>query len=92
METANAEAGELKRRPSFAFAKRHGVVIIEDDGQQVVVACRPGVGVPAIQEIQRFLQRPVRPKPVTDTEFEQLLQKAYEEQRCLLYTSDAADD
>ena len=81
METANAEAGELKRRPSFAFAKRHGVVIIEDDGQQVVVACRPGVGVPAIQEIQRFLQRPVRPKPVTDAEFEQLLQKAYEEQR-----------
>lgn len=75
-----AETG-AKRRPSFAFAKRHGVVVTDEPGERIVVACRPGVGMAALQEVQRFLKQTVKPKPVTDAEFEALLQKAYEEQR-----------
>lgn len=78
---AAPEPSSKSRRPSFAFAKRHGVVILEEQGERTLVACRPGVGMAALAEVQRLIQRPVKPKPVTDAEFEAALQKAYEEQR-----------
>ena len=72
------DAGQ--KRPSFAFAKRHGLVVVEDLGDHVAVACRPGVTLDALQETQRFLQRPVRPRHVTTEEFDSLIQRAYEGQ------------
>ena len=78
MDEATAAAD---RRPSFAFAKRHGVVVTGRDEGMATVACRPGISVAALQEVQRFLGVPVRPNPVAADEFEKLLQKTYEEQR-----------
>jgi general secretion pathway protein E len=72
-------AAEL-RRPSFAFAKRHGLIVTEDRGDHVSVACRPGVTLESVQETQRFLQRPVRLQSVSAEQFDKLLQKTYEGQ------------
>ncbi|HUR41302.1 MAG TPA: ATPase, T2SS/T4P/T4SS family, partial [Verrucomicrobiae bacterium] len=68
------------KRPPFAFAKRHGLIVTEDKGDHVAVACRPGVALDAIQETQRFLQRPVKVHNVTQPDFEALLQRTYEGQ------------
>ncbi|AXQ29137.1 type II secretion system protein GspE [Solimonas sp. K1W22B-7] len=68
------------RRPPFAFAKRHGLIVTEDQGEHVLVAARPGVGVDAIQETRRFVGRPLRLQNVSAQEFDALLQKTYEGQ------------
>ncbi len=68
------------KRPSFAFAKRHGLIVTEDRGDHVAVACRPGVALDALQETQRFVQRPVKIQSVTAQEFDALLQRTYEGQ------------
>ncbi len=76
-----APQAAVERRPSFAFAKRHGVVVTGQSEGRAEVACRPGVGLAALQEVQRFLRMPVKPTMVSNEEFEQLLQRSYEEQR-----------
>jgi general secretion pathway protein E len=68
------------RRPPFAFAKRHGLIVTEDQGEHVLVAARPGAGVDAIQETRRFVGRPLRLQNVSAQEFDALLQKTYEGQ------------
>ncbi|HEY0916307.1 MAG TPA: type II secretion system ATPase GspE [Solimonas sp.] len=68
------------RRPPFAFAKRHGLIVAEDQGEHVLVAARPGVGVDAIQETRRFVGRPLRLQNISAQEFDALLQKTYEGQ------------
>ena len=68
------------RRPPFAFAKRHGLIVAEDLGESVEIVCRPGVSLDALQEARRFVRRPVRMKAVTAEEFDALLQRTYEGQ------------
>ena len=68
------------KRPPFAFAKRHGLIVTEDKGDHVAVAVRPGVALDAVQETQRFVQRPVRLTQVSPQEFDALLQRTYEGQ------------
>jgi general secretion pathway protein E len=68
------------RRPPFAFAKRHGLIVTEDLGQHVVVAARPGASLDALQETRRFVGRPVRLQKVTASEFDALLSRTYEGQ------------
>ncbi len=71
----------VSRRPPFAFAKRHGVVVTEDHADHVVVVCRPGAGLDAIQEIQRFMRKPARlTVAAAVTEFDNLLARTYEGQ------------
>ena len=68
------------KRPPFAFAKRHGLIVTEDRGDHVAVACRPGVALDAIQETQRFVKRPVKLQTIPDAEFDALLQRTYQGQ------------
>ncbi|HUP92426.1 MAG TPA: type II secretion system ATPase GspE [Solimonas sp.] len=68
------------RRPPFAFAKRHGLIVTEDRGDHVLAAVRPGAALEAIQETRRFVGRPLRLQNVNAQEFDALLQKTYEGQ------------
>ncbi len=68
------------RRPSFAFAKRHGLIVTEDTGDHVIVVARPGVAIDAVQETRRFTARPLRLKTVSADEFDALLSRTYEGQ------------
>jgi general secretion pathway protein E len=77
--TMDAPVAEL-RRPSFAFAKRHGLIVTEDRGDHVIVACRPGVSLESVQETRRFLGRAIRLSEVSLEQFDTLLQKTYEGQ------------
>ncbi|MGQ0502629.1 MAG: type II secretion system ATPase GspE [Panacagrimonas sp.] len=68
------------RRPPFAFAKRHGLVVTEDRGDHVILMARPGTSIESLQEARRFLGRPVRLHRVDADEFDALLSRTYEGQ------------
>ncbi|MDD3762836.1 MAG: type II secretion system ATPase GspE [Nevskiales bacterium] len=68
------------RRPSFAFAKRTGLIATEDLGDHVVVVARPGVSIDSVQETRRFLGRPLRLRNISPSEFDALLARTYEGQ------------
>ncbi|MBI2382933.1 MAG: type II secretion system ATPase GspE [Gammaproteobacteria bacterium] len=68
------------RRPSFAFAKRHGLIVTEDLGDRVAAVCRPGVSLDAVQETQRFLQKPLKLRTVPAEEFDNILSRTYQGQ------------
>lgn len=67
-------------RPSFAFAKRHGVLVREaqPDGT-VIVMCRADITRSALTELRRFVGAPLKLEIVTPEEFEGLLQRGYEQ-------------
>ena len=71
-------AAEALRRPPFAFAKRHGLIVGELNGEHVIVFARPGVSVTALAEARRFLRKPVKLSTLSVEEFDKLLQKTYE--------------
>jgi general secretion pathway protein E len=66
------------RRLSFAFAKRHGVLVrgIVDGVAECV--CRENASPLALAEVRRYLRRPVKLERVPEEEFDQLLRRAYE--------------
>ncbi|MGQ0701211.1 MAG: type II secretion system ATPase GspE [Panacagrimonas sp.] len=70
----------MLRRPPFAFAKRHGLVVTEDRGDHVILMARPGTSIESLQEARRFLGRPVRLHRVGADEFDALLSRTYEGQ------------
>ena len=73
-------ASPALRRPPFAFAKRHGLIVSIDRGDAVELVCRPGVSIDAVQEARRFVRRPVKMRNVSLDEFDALLQRTYEGQ------------
>jgi general secretion pathway protein E len=68
------------RRPPFAFAKRYGLIVGGELGSAIELVCKNGVSIEAVQEMRRFLQRPVRLRTVPPGEFDALLQRTYEGQ------------
>lgn len=62
----------------YAFAKRHGVLIVEEEGGKVCVACRPGINPRSLTELRRFLKAPLRAIQVPAEHFERMLQDSYE--------------
>ncbi len=66
------------RRPSYAFAKRHGVLVlgVSDTGAEVLFS--PTASLDALTELRRFMDCPVRPRAVDQEEFARHLQKMYE--------------
>ncbi len=77
-------APDLESRPSkskhlpFAFAKRHGVLIEENQDEKVVILCKRGMSTPVLSEVRRYLGVPVALKVIDSEEFDVRLQQAYE--------------
>ncbi|HEY0339377.1 MAG TPA: ATPase, T2SS/T4P/T4SS family, partial [Steroidobacteraceae bacterium] len=67
-----------ERKVSFAFAKRHGIVVRQFVDGVAECACRENVTPLAIAEVRRYLRRAIRLERVTEAEFDMLLQRAYE--------------
>jgi general secretion pathway protein E len=80
MSTAAAIAAPpaAEKRISFAFAKRHGVLVgaITDGVAQCTV--RGGVSPLALAEVRRFLRLPIQIDRVDEATFDGLLRQAYE--------------
>ena len=69
----------FEARLPFSFAKRHGILVIgqEDDGLEVV--CLPSIQPNVLLETQRYFSAPLKLREVSNAEFDQLLQQAYED-------------
>jgi len=67
-------------RPSFAFAKRHGVLVeMPGPGQPLVVKHRPDIDLTIVAELRRTLGQAFRLEPVSGETFDALLTAAYEQ-------------
>ena len=66
------------RRLSFAFARRHGILVGGWADGTAECVLRDWASPLAVAEARRFLRVPLRLTRVSDGEFESLLQKAYE--------------
>jgi len=84
----------LLPRVPFAFAKRHGVLVDEAGDGQAMVTCREGVSPLSLIELQRYLVCQLSLHEVPSTEFDQLLQKKYEQgsEQAIAAADDIDDD
>jgi len=78
-EVAAGAAAHVERKLTFAFAKRHGVLVrqVSEDGCAECV-CRQDAGPFAIAEVRRFLRRNLRLERIPEAQFDELLRKTYE--------------
>jgi general secretion pathway protein E len=65
-------------RLSFAFARRHGVLVRSINEGRAQVVYREGASAAAVAELRRFLGMPLVIERATTGVFDELLQKAYE--------------
>ena len=77
--TEQAQHPSAARLP-FSFAKRHGILITGQDGDSLDVVCLPSIQTNVLLETQRHFSSPFTLRQVSDAEFDQLLQQAYEDQ------------
>ena len=75
---AEAPATPVDRRPSFAFAKRHGVLVKRVVEGVADCACRENATPHAIAEVRRYMRVPLKLERVPETDFDNLLRLAYE--------------
>ena len=71
-------ATPVDRRPSFAFAKRHGVLVKRVVEGAAECACRENATPLAIAEVRRYMRVPLKLERVPEAEFDTLLRLAYE--------------
>jgi general secretion pathway protein E len=73
-----AASTPVDRRPSFAFAKRHGVLVKRVIEGIAECACRENTTPLAIAEVRRYMRLPLKLERVPEAEFDTLLRLAYE--------------
>jgi general secretion pathway protein E len=78
-EELMAAAAEGPRRPSFMFAKRHGLLVTGEEDGKVLVLHTPAIEPAAVVELRRFMGRPLKLRPVDPEQFDGLLATTYEQ-------------
>jgi len=73
-----ATATPVDRRPAFAFAKRHGVLVKRVVEGVAECVCRENATTMAIAEVRRYMRVPLTIARVPEAEFDNLLRIAYE--------------
>lgn len=68
---------EPVRRLPFAFAKRHGVVVMDARGDEAVTHYREDVDIQALVEVRRLMGKPLQLQQVAAEQFEAALAKVY---------------
>src|ERR1700738_2769631 len=71
-------ASAPERRLSFAFAKRHGVLVNRVVDGAAECTYRDTALPQALAAVPRYLDRSLRLEPVPDSRFDELLRQAYE--------------
>ncbi len=78
--TNDDELSELKAQSiSYAFAKRHGVMLGQIDADKAQLFYRGSINPQAIAEVRRIICRPVELSTITDEQFDALLAQTYEQ-------------
>jgi general secretion pathway protein E len=75
---APSPATPVDRRPAFAFAKRHGVLVKRVVEGVAECVCRENATPMAIAEVRRYMRVPLTITRVPEAEFDNLLRLAYE--------------
>ncbi len=74
---------EARRQPDvrlpFSFAKRQGILVLDEAADRLQAVCRPDIRSEALLEAQRHFRAPLEVREVDEEEFNALLQKAYED-------------
>src|SRR5271168_4267596 len=65
------------RRIPYTFARTHGVLPLQDDGDAVLVLARSDASIEGIAELKRVLQRPLKTMTVNAERFAAALANAY---------------
>lgn len=68
----------ITKKLPFNFAKRHGVFLSDVNERSATIVHRANINSETIIELQRFLQKQLMLRAVSDSDFEQQLAKAYE--------------
>jgi general secretion pathway protein E len=77
-QTTATAAASADRRPAFAFAKRHGVLVKRIVEGVAECACRENATAMSLAEVRRFMRVPLKLERVPEAEFDTLLRLAYE--------------
>ncbi len=78
LEADNQTDGDIVfRQPSYSFAKRHGVLITEQDTDSATVVYKPGLKPRTAAELRRFLDKPLV-LVQAEEDFDALLAKHYD--------------
>jgi len=79
-ESVADDSGQTRgRRPSFMFAKRHGLLVTEIGDSSAQVAMSPDADPMALLELRRFSGCHLQLKQISAEEFESLLASTYEQ-------------
>ncbi|MBS0367220.1 MAG: type II secretion system ATPase GspE [Proteobacteria bacterium] len=90
---AEAVPAPAERRLSFAFAKRHGVLVRDSSSPGPVdCVCREDASAYALAEVRRFLGRPVSLERVPGAQFDALLRQVYEAGSDAMQAVEGLDD
>ncbi len=76
--TASESSSPRPDRPAYAFARRHGVLLLDwlDSGEARIAWRQPGE-LRALTELRRYLRAPLQIEKVDSTEFDRLLEQTY---------------
>ena len=66
-------------RPPFTFAKRHGILVSEQNEDHAVVMLGPQADPRALVEVRRFVGCPLRLERISKEQFDALLASSYEQ-------------
>src|SRR6201997_4180656 len=89
---APAEVLPLSRRLSFAFAKRHGVLVNRVVDGVAECTYRDTASPQALAEVRRYLRRSLRLERVPEAQFDALLRQAYEAGSDAMQAVEGLDD
>jgi len=77
-QITDADNETVSLKIPFAFAKRHGVLVDEDQGEKLVVYCRQGFSPAILSEVRRFTGLPLSLSVINTSDFDARLQEIYE--------------
>ncbi len=80
------------KRLSFAFAKRHGVLVRRVADGVAECVYRPNTAPLAVAEVRRFLRMPMKLEKVGETDFDELLRLTYESGTGAIEAASGLDD
>jgi len=75
----NASESAVSQRIPFGYAKRHGLLLGDDEAGSLKVICRENVKAASLAELRRHLARKFSLEFISDAQFESLLQSEYEQ-------------
>ncbi|MEE4244411.1 MAG: ATPase, T2SS/T4P/T4SS family, partial [Kangiellaceae bacterium] len=76
--TSELASSQLVERLPFGFAKRHGIVMLDDTQSPVLVGIQATTSNDAIVEARRFINQDIQLKQITDDEFASALGSVYQ--------------